>query len=168
MTGRTLLVVLVTLALAVGASPVQAQVTTPNNGTANNGTVDAEPNDSFENATAVGDGTYENLTITEGDVDVYAVNVTAGQQFSARIEFENSVGDLDMVLVDRERVIPLAVSDGIDDSESITYIPRSNDTLYVGVYGFSNATGPYNLTVNGTAANTTEVAAGTPTIESGS
>jgi len=166
MTGRTLLVVLVALALAVGASPVQAQVTTPNNGTVDDGPADAEPNDSFENATAVGNGTYGNLTVTEGDVDVYAVNVTTGQQFSARIEFENSVGDLDMVLVDRERVIPLAVSDGIADNESITYVPRTNATYYVGVYGFSNATGAYNLTVNGTAANTTEVAAGTPTVES--
>lgn len=145
MTRRTLLVVCLALAVTVGASPIQAQQTP-----AGNETIDAEPNDDFENATAIEDGTYENLTITEGDVDVYALNVTEGQQFSVRIEFDNDTGDLDMVLVDRDRVVPLAVSDGIADNESLTYVPRNDATYYVGVYGFSNATGPYNLTVNGT------------------
>jgi hypothetical protein len=164
MTGRTLLVVLVALALAVGAGPVQAQVSTPNNGTGDS-PLDTEPNDGFANATAVGDGTYGGLTITEGDVNVYAVNVTAGQQLSARIEFESSVGDLDMVLVDPDRVVPLAVSDGIADNESITYVPRTNATYYVGVYGFANATGSYTLTVNGTAEDARDETAETPVFE---
>ncbi|MFC7136420.1 hypothetical protein ACFQRB_07485 [Halobaculum litoreum] len=39
-----------------------------------------EPNDDLANATAIEPGTYANLTITEGDLDVYAVELRGGRR----------------------------------------------------------------------------------------
>jgi len=156
----------VALALGAGAGAVQTQETPePDTDRAdgaqaqgNDSTQDSEgdqfePNDDFDTATPVGDGMFGNLTIEDSDVDVYAVNVTAGQPLSASIAFEHDEGDLDMALLDRNRLKAIAVSDGVTDNESVSYVPAESGTVYVVVAGSLNATNTYTLTVDGAAGD---------------
>jgi|APHM01.1.fsa_nt_gi hypothetical protein len=85
-----------------------------------------EPNDSFTTATPLADGTTTGLSVETDDVDIYAVNAT---------------GDLDMALPDCDELVPLVVSEGTSDEESLSCLPTRNRTYYIAVYGCQSATG---------------------------
>lgn len=90
-----------------------------------------EPNDDFASATPVESGTYPNLSIQPGDIDVYAVDLRAGEPLSAEITFSHAAGDLDMALVDPTTERVLAVSDSTTDDESISYVAPEAGTYYL-------------------------------------
>ncbi|WP_313695069.1 PPC domain-containing protein [Halorarum halobium] len=124
-----------------------------------------EPNDDLPNATAIDPGSYDNLTITTGDVDVFAVEVAQGEMLSSSINFSHERGDLDLFLTD-ENASVLQVSNSVTDGESISYAPNESGTYYLVVYGFAGATGPYDLSVSVTAA-ANDTGTETATAESG-
>ncbi len=79
--------------------------------------------------------------ICSGDDDWYEVQ--ADGQWTATIDFDTSVGDLDMEAVDLAGN-PISVSDGSGNEESVT----ETGPFYVHVYGFSGASNRYTLTVS--------------------
>ncbi|WP_254273099.1 Hvo_1808 family surface protein [Haloarcula marina] len=105
-----------------------------------------EPNDDFANATAIDPGTYDGLEITEDDVDIYAVELEAGESLSAEIEFSHSVGDLELFLLGPEQSVRQA-SVSSTDNESVSTVATESGTYYLAVAGYQGATGPYNLSV---------------------
>ncbi|MBX0295606.1 Hvo_1808 family surface protein [Haloarcula nitratireducens] len=105
-----------------------------------------EPNDDFETATPVEAGNYTGLNVTENDLDVYAVELAAGDALSAEIDFSHARGDLELLLVGPERTI-LQVSTSVTDGETISHLAGTNGTYYLVVYGYLDGTGPYDLSI---------------------
>ncbi len=103
-----------------------------------------EPNDGFENATNVTDGYYADLEITDGDTDFYAVELDQGDELEASIYFSHATGDLDMRVYD-ETQEQLLDSTSATDNETITLSSDAGGTYFVEVYGFDDATAPYDL-----------------------
>jgi hypothetical protein len=67
---------------------------------------------------------------------------------SIRIDFDDSIGDLDMKLRDSSG-IELEVSEGFSDVETILLTGQPSGWYYVHVYGYQSATNPtYTLTIN--------------------
>jgi type II secretory pathway pseudopilin PulG len=106
-----------------------------------------EPNDGFENATALDPGTYTGLESTKNDLDVYAVDVVAGESLSAAISFSHAEGDLDLFLLGPDQTTR-QVSDSTTDGENISYVAGETGTHYLVVVGFEGATAPYSLSVS--------------------
>jgi len=106
-----------------------------------------EPNDDVANATTLEDGTYENLSVTENDIDVYAVSLDTAEALTASIEFSHAEGDLDMALLGGDPLQAIDASVSTNDSESISSVAPESGTYYLVVYGFENATAPYNLSL---------------------
>lgn len=113
-----------------------------------------EPNDDIGNATALEDGTYENLSVGEDDIDVYAVSLDRAEVLTASIRFDNDVGDLDLALFAGEPPEIVAGSATLNDTESVSYVSPSQGTYYLVVYGFGNATGPYDLSLTTASGET--------------
>lgn len=111
---------------------------------------DFEPNDGIENATNVTNGTYTGLSIDEDDFDTYAVELAPGETLTAAISFSHAEGDLDMGLVGPDGQETLAISESTTDGENISYEASEAGTHYLVVYGYQNATAPYDLTVSTT------------------
>ncbi|WP_135305773.1 Hvo_1808 family surface protein [Haloarcula amylovorans] len=130
-----------------GASgPYDLRVTTTGTGPSP-ASGELEPNDDFETATAVEAGNYTGLNVTENDLDVYAVELTAGDALSAQIDFSHARGDLELLLIGPERTV-LQTSTSSTDGESISHLAGTNGTYYLVVYGYLGGTGPYNLSVS--------------------
>lgn len=138
------------------ASPVAGTVTDSNRGglpdrpdgignrTPDNGTF--EPDDSFMAAGSVGNGTYSGLRIDVGDVDYYAVELTANDTLQVSIDFRHSRGDLDLTLYGPDReVVDSSIS--TTDGESVSVRSARPGTYYVKVYGYRNAAAPYRMHV---------------------
>ena len=53
-----------------------------------------EPNERYQSAARIGPGSYTDLRITPGDIDWYAIPVSEGESFSARIEQQTDGGEL--------------------------------------------------------------------------
>ena len=113
---------------------------------------ETEPNDGIENATATEPGNYTDLTVTEGDLDYYAVDLEAGDAMSASIDFSNDRGDLDFALLSPNGSV-LLVNDSVSDNERLSYVASESGTYYLVVFGFDGATGPYDLSVAVTSAS---------------
>jgi hypothetical protein len=106
-----------------------------------------EPNDDFANATQIDPGTYDNLAITQGDIDIYAVDVESATALSASIEFVHSEGDLELYLINPAQDAVLQSSTSETDDENITHVATESGTYYLAVVGYQGATASYNLTV---------------------
>ena len=81
-----------------------------------------------------------------GDEDWASVRVCAGGTLDARVSFTHALGDVDLQLLDASS--PLVTSNGLTDSERVTYTTAAEQTLYVRVYGFSGASNTYRLTLD--------------------
>ena len=108
-----------------------------------------EENDDQNEATTLEPGSYNNLTLVSNDEDYFAVEVCAGGTLEATINFLQSVGDLELRIEDSLGII-LDDSTGIFDSESVSASNRESQvvTQYVVVYGYSDESGNYSLTIN--------------------
>lgn len=107
--------------------------------------------------TYVGPNPLPNLSVaglsidSSTDVDWYEFTLPAGSVSgdAAQIVFDSSLGDLDMALyASSDLVNPVAISEGITNSEQVSFAGLVGGTYYVAVYGFVGETNPsYTLTV---------------------
>lgn len=107
-----------------------------------------EPNDDFASATPVTSGTYENLSIGENDLDVFAVELTGSERLSAAVDFDTSAADIDLLLIGPNRTGFLDASVSETAVENVSHVAPEDGTYYLVVYGYGNSTGPYDLTVS--------------------
>ena len=103
-----------------------------------------EENDTFETAAAVTPGTYSDLQCL--DDDWYKVTVSAGQDLVVTINFDDTLGDIDMELYDGSSNYIMG-SYGVQDLERVYGAKLAEGTYYIYVYGYSGATNPYSMTV---------------------
>jgi subtilase family serine protease len=106
----------------------------------------AEPNNfSFEAFSAV-DAAGEVLTLC-ADVDWYVFTAPRAGTFTATIAFAHTAGDLDLYAYRNPAAAPVAVSDSIDDNESVTFTASNGETIWLYVESFQNDVNTYTLTV---------------------
>lgn len=85
---------------------------------------DFEPNDSPGQASAlplaaVSGTTIPDLTICPGDIDVYQLNLTCGDEFLAGVNFMHADGDLDLRLIHQDSGEVVDQSMGTTDGETV-------------------------------------------------
>lgn len=97
-----------------------------------------EPNNNPNEAAAIQSGTYEELQICDGDEDNFAIE--ASGDFTVRIEFTHSAGDLDMALYQGGEQVKISQSTA--DQETIT---AGAGSYVLRVYGYNGATNAYRL-----------------------
>lgn len=100
-----------------------------------------EPNNNPTEAAAVDNGTFTGLKICEGDEDYY--EISASGDFTVRIEFTHSAGDLDMALYQGSTEIEKSQS-----TNDVEELSGSAGTYVLRVYGYNGATGDYKLIVS--------------------
>jgi hypothetical protein len=113
------------------------------------------PNDRFElnenrgqadaNA-SISLGTYEGLSVVNDDVDVFAVDLTAGDSVTVATTFDAADGDPSLELLDAGGTVVASGSTTATGRE-VTYAVPSNGTYYVRVAGTGSGTVPYDLSV---------------------
>jgi len=119
-----------------------------------------EPNDAFDTAASITDGSYTDLQIVDGESDYFAVTLEESASIDASIGFDHNTGDLDMTLYgpDREE---LADSTSTSDGESVSATEVSEGgTYYVEVRGYSGASTPYDMSVDVASPQPTGVITG--------
>jgi hypothetical protein len=97
-----------------------------------------EQNDTFTNATVLGPGDdLSDLVICPGDFDVFSVELSCGQSFTADITFENSAGDLELFAYASDNTeTPMAQSTTDNNTENVAIVSASVDQkLYIKVEG---------------------------------
>ena len=115
-------------------------------------------NDSWDEALAVDDANdgagvqYGDLVVCHGDDDWYSIELAPGDGLEVDVYFTHvDGGDLDVELYRLEGGEPVVVaaSRSIDDNETV-YLRESSEggQYFVRVYGYSNATNVYGMTVN--------------------
>lgn len=104
-----------------------------------------EPNDTVAEAIPLRLPVDQDLEITAGDQDIFAIDLEGERRVTVTLTFSNDVGDLDLALADADGV-GFDYSATTDDRESLTATLPAGRTL-VWVYGFEGATGPYTLRV---------------------
>ena len=116
-------------------------------------------NDSSDNATAIDELPYENVSLVaqgaeEPDLDWFAFNLDGGQGVSIFAEFANAEGDIDLKLFDYPAeysaydYVIAALS--YTDNEEIAYIANASGTYYLAVAPFLYGgvmCNPYRLTI---------------------
>lgn len=97
-----------------------------------------EPNEEIAQAKPIALGTLSgNLCESETtyDTDVFAVTIPAGQELRAKLTFDATLGDLDLVLADAQENF-LAVSDGVTSTEELRFAAPSDTSAYLSVFGY--------------------------------
>lgn len=107
----------------------------------------AEPNNFSFEAFSAADAEGESLTLC-ADVDWYAFTAPRAGTFTASIQFTHAAGDLDLYAYRNPAAAPLAVSDSIDDDESVTFTATSGETIWLYVEAFQNDVNTYTLSVD--------------------
>jgi len=115
------------------------------------GTDTFEPNDLASAPAAITAGTHTAAicdSATEADVDYYTFNSTGNQRLDVRIEFDASLGDLDLYLLSTNEDL-LAASEGSGSVERLTFTITSPGTFIIAVIGYTDVplSVPYQLTV---------------------
>lgn len=108
----------------------------------------SEPNNTSATATdlsAAGTGLIPGWEICyPGDVDHYAVTLTAGQQLTFTIKFVHTKGDLELALLDPDGLV-VATARSEDDDEQIVHTASKAGIHMVGVFGFGAAKNEYDI-----------------------
>jgi hypothetical protein len=113
-----------------------------------------EPNDWFEEATDLGEGSIllTDLTIHDAtDDDFFMWTASRDGTLGVEIVFEDSLGDLDLFLYEADRS-DVAGSSGVGDSELITLDVTEGSMWFVRVVGWEEQTNFYDLSIGGSAA----------------
>jgi hypothetical protein len=97
-----------------------------------------EPNDQTTSATPLAPGSYTDLGISVGDRDVFVVELAAGEELTAGIDFAHDDGNLDLAAYDPSGD-RLDLSNSTTDDEAVTVTADIAGTYYVQVYGYANA-----------------------------
>ena len=107
-----------------------------------------EPNNEAEEAVVISIDQLVETQLCPGDVDWYQIDVPNDALISATVEFSNEVGDLDVDLWLSAATEPEVVSNTRSDVETVYYGPvRSRQFVWIRVYGYEGANGPYTLEV---------------------
>jgi hypothetical protein len=105
-----------------------------------------EDNDTQETAAQIAAGDIDDLMITEGDDDWFAVELCEDGVLTATITFVDADGDLDLAVVDIEGSV-IDFSDGVGDEETVTATANIATTAYLRVFGWQAAANAYSLSV---------------------
>ena len=104
-----------------------------------------EPNDTLDQAIPVLLPLDVDLEITQGDVDLFAIDLDTPTDVTIRLLFSHAAGDLDLTLLD-DQGLAFAWSASTADEERIdARLPAGRTN--VRVYGFQDAAAPYQLQV---------------------
>jgi PKD repeat protein len=106
-----------------------------------------EPNDERITATSISPGFYSDLDIVAGESDYFEISLDQGDEITATMQFDHTVGDLDLELQDSEGN-ELRDSISVTDDETVTYEVQESGTFYVRAYGFIDAGAPYSLDIS--------------------
>jgi hypothetical protein len=142
-----------------GAANYTLEVHSQNTPTAAGITADSnEPNEALSSATAITIPSSQNsLTIHNStDTDFFYFSVISGRTYWANISFTHSIGDLDMEMYDSSQS-NVDSSSGTGNTESVSFMPTSNQTLFIEVLGWGGDTGSYSIAFqsSGTGATAT-------------
>jgi hypothetical protein len=112
-----------------------------------------EPNDSYDTATnlgTLGDRTENGLSIHAPDnFDYYKFTAAASGALSATFSFDQSQGDVDVFLLDSDRLL-LDVSATTASPERLDWNVTAGKTYFLKVLGYNGATQPsYNMVIDG-------------------
>ncbi|MCX7429292.1 MAG: pre-peptidase C-terminal domain-containing protein [Planctomycetia bacterium] len=112
-----------------------------------------EPNNSSGAATnlgVLGDRTEDNLSIhASSDWDCYRFTTATSGTLNVDINFNNSLGDLNLVLRDASLKY-VASSEGTDDNEHVSVSVLAGEVYYVSVFGWNGQMNPdYSLVIDG-------------------
>jgi subtilase family serine protease len=107
----------------------------------------AEPNNFSFEAFSAADAEGESLTLC-ADVDWYTFTAPRAGTFTASIRFTHAAGDLDLYAYRNPAAAPFAVSDSIDDDESVTFTASNGETIWLYVEAFQNDVNSYTLAVD--------------------
>jgi hypothetical protein len=113
-----------------------------------------EPNDGFDEATPLPLGTTIDGIACADDLDVFVVELTAGQTLTADLEFSHAEGDLDLFLLEPagDGWIQRDQSTSVTDNERIVHEATRTGPHYLVVAGWEGAQARYRLTVNVTGS----------------
>ena len=117
-----------------------------------------EPNDQFVDPTMIEQEStvLNNLSVTTGDADIFAVELSEGSDLTANISFDHSTGDLNLALLTPGRNV-IDQSTSMTDTEQVTVSESTSaGKYYILVYGFSGATAPYSLSIEHQGLEPTE------------
>jgi hypothetical protein len=106
-----------------------------------------EPNDASGNASSIGAGVQQGLTLCTGEVDWFRLQVPAGSFLSATLDHLAQNGDLDLYLVDADADTIMAAAETAGDKEVVTANVPSGGIRYLVVAGFAGSSNSYNLEV---------------------
>ncbi len=105
-----------------------------------------EPNESTEGAPNLEAGFYDDLQICPEDKDFFALTVPVGFALTARATFSHELGDLDLILRNREGTRAAAAVSNDDNEELIFYNDGNQTTFTLEVAGIGdNLSVPYSL-----------------------
>ena len=112
-----------------------------------------EPNDSFDAATnlgTLGDRTETGLTIhAANNFDYFKFTAAATGAFSARFDFDQAQGDIDVFLLDSDRLL-LDTSATTGTPERLDANLTAGRTYFIKVLGYAGATQPdYDMVIDG-------------------
>lgn len=114
----------------------------------------SEPNDDAENATPVLNGDRLTAEICSGsDLDVYSIELEAGEQITVTNSFSNADGNLDMTLFGPSQAGDIstgglgtgAYTGGFEDEESFTYTVEDPGTHYALVFNNNDSANEYEI-----------------------
>lgn len=134
------------------AAPYSMDVTVYGEGNTSVGPDRFEPNDNVSAAEKISPGSYEDLRITMGESDYFAVDLERGETIEVGMFFSDSIGDLDLELLDPAGM-QLNTSFGNTDDEAVSATVTRNGTYYIRALGAGQASGTYTLDVNVTDAS---------------
>lgn len=112
-----------------------------------------EPNEDAATATAVSDGTALDAEICDSsDVDVYAIDLAAGDNLTVSTSFSNANGNIDMTLfppsqageIDRSGT-GVAFTFSFDDAETLEHTATESGTYYLLVFNNDPNANTYNI-----------------------
>ena len=107
-----------------------------------------EPNNTFAEAVEIFPGRIEGLRICPDDIDLYGVFVGPGALLSVSAEFSQSLGDLDLYLIDSESDRIIQRADTTTDNESFLFEEFEQEGLYlIYVVGYEGAANNYSLEI---------------------
>lgn len=104
-----------------------------------------EPNDSVQQAAAIGAGEHGGLTMGGDGEDWYLLSPPVGATVRAAITFAHSAGDLDLELVRAHTVVDSSAGTG--STETVDTVYDGEAGLAVRVLGYGGAQAPYTMTI---------------------
>ena len=104
-----------------------------------------EPNDRWQEAYVLEAGEYDGASITANDRDWFRIDANVGALVRFRMSFDHSDGDLDVEMFEGDQKVDSSAGTG--DTETVDHTWSGEKPLYVKVYGYNSAEGPYSITV---------------------